>query len=91
MMQLLLACCEAEEECRIVVAACLGHLALVAPSMVLPALQAQVSVADLLCLTQLGCGTELKLNNTVIAACLALVAPSVACLPSTLSRNLVRA
>ena len=41
-LDLLLSCCEAEEECRLVVAACLGHLALVAPALVLPALQSQV-------------------------------------------------
>ena len=41
-LQLLLACSSAEGECQTVSAACLGHLALVAPSLVLPALQAQV-------------------------------------------------
>ncbi len=45
MLALLLAHCESEEECRNVVAECLGHLALLHPGAVLPPLQAQVGAA----------------------------------------------
>ena len=38
-LSLLLGCCEAEEECAHVVSECLGHLALLTPSAVLPTLQ----------------------------------------------------
>lgn len=47
MLALLLGCCEAkEEECKNVVAECLGHLALLAPAEVLPALQVSSSSPD---------------------------------------------
>ena len=42
-LTLLLNNCESEEECRNVVAECLGHLALLAPEQVLPSLQQQTS------------------------------------------------
>lgn len=38
-LNLLLECCEAEEECAHVVSECLGHLALLSPEAVLPSLQ----------------------------------------------------
>ena len=43
-MQLLFSSCETEEECRNVVAECLGHLALLYPSKTLPLLQQQSQV-----------------------------------------------
>lgn len=46
MLQLLLAHCESEEECRNVVAECLGHLALLHAEQVLPPLQAQAGAAS---------------------------------------------
>lgn len=45
-LQLLLAHCESEEECRNVVAECLGHLALLHAEQVLPPLQAQAGAAS---------------------------------------------
>lgn len=45
-LRLLLAHCESEEECRNVVAECLGHLALLHPSQVLPSLQEQAGAAS---------------------------------------------
>ena len=43
-LQLLFSSCETEEECRNVVAECLGHLALLYPSKTLPLLQQQSQV-----------------------------------------------
>ena len=43
-LQLLFSSCETEEECRNVVAECLGHLALLYPAKVLPQLQQQSQV-----------------------------------------------
>ena len=45
-LRLLLAHCESEEECRNVVAECLGHLALLHADQVLPPLQAQAAAAS---------------------------------------------
>lgn len=42
-LSLLLASCDGEEECRNVVAECLGHLSLLAPDRVVPVLQRQAA------------------------------------------------
>ncbi len=45
-MQLLLANCEADEECRNMVAECLGHLALLNPQKLVPFLRAQTQAGS---------------------------------------------
>ena len=45
-LRLLLANCNVEEECRNVVAECMGHLALLYPLQVLPALQQRQSASE---------------------------------------------
>ena len=83
--QLLFSSCETEEECRNVVAECLGHLALLYPSKTLPLLQQQSQVR--------GQDSSSDYNppakrRRMVWSCHTLLRPSCACVAAIHSHTL---